>query len=189
MFNSCWDKMWYLDFAICCDAFKSRLEKSINKWTKRFFNQLFSYRIQRKKSFLNLPFDCIILYSFPIIVSTTFMLQNPLVLSYYMHSEMLFRIIHFFSFLPGCDEVLNDESQAPHPPTLLFTCFWHCWLGAVTWSIKDDYYVLISQSQINDWSLAITRHLWWIYWICVVGSHYVWSHISYVHYGAKENCK
>lgn len=40
---------------------------------------------------------------------------------------------------------------------LLFACFWHCWLGAVTWSIKDDYYVLISQSRMNDWSLAITE--------------------------------
>lgn len=46
------------------------------------------------------------------------------------------------------------DSSSSHS---LFTCFWHCQLGAVTWSIKDDSCVLISQSQINDWSLAITK--------------------------------
>lgn len=46
------------------------------------------------------------------------------------------------------------DSSSSHS---LFACFWHHWLGAVTWSIKDDYYALISQSQINDWSAAITE--------------------------------
>lgn len=94
------------------------------------FNQLVSYTIQRK-SLLKLAFDYIILYSVPVIVSTTStpLLQKQLVLSYYKHPAMLLaplRIIHFFFFLPGSDEVLNDDSQTPHPPTLLFTCFWHC---------------------------------------------------------------
>lgn len=126
---------------------------SISKWIKLFV-LINSFLAESEETLY------IIFCSFAVMVSTTFMVQKQLVLSYYMHPEMLFvlfGIIHFFFFLPGCDEVLNDESQTPHPPTLLFTCFWHCWLGAVTWSIKDDYYVLMSRSQINDWSLATTK--------------------------------
>lgn len=65
------------------------------------------------------------MYSVPVIVSTTYKQQKQLVLSYYMCPEMLLfplRII-FSSFLLGYDEVLSDESQAPHPPTLFSHAF------------------------------------------------------------------
>lgn len=34
--------------------------------------------------------------------------------------------ISFFSLLSGYDEVLNDESHTPLPPTFLSTQFWPC---------------------------------------------------------------